>query len=74
MCGRAHLCIPLGDTAVLVAGNDVSAEGAESGNGDLGQLIDDNAQGVFAGLLGLGIWVDVVDVDCAELALALLRD
>jgi hypothetical protein len=68
------LCVPLGDGAVLVARNDVSGAGGETGDCDLGNVVDDNAQRVLVGLLALGVLVDVVDEDCAELALALLGD
>lgn len=68
------LCIPLGDGAVLVAGDDVSGAGRETGDCDLGDVVDDNAQRVLVSLLALGVLIDVVDEDCAELALALLGD
>jgi hypothetical protein len=68
------LCVPLGDGAVLVARDDVSGASRETGDCDLGNVVDDNAQRLLAGLLALGVLVDVVDDDCAELALALLGD
>lgn len=57
-----------------MARNNVLAEVRETGNGDLGDLFDNNPQAGLASLLALGVLVDVVDDDCAELALALLRD
>jgi len=70
----ASLCVPLGDGAVLVAGDDVSGAGGETSDCDLGNVVDNNAQRVLVGLLALGVLVDVVDEDCAELALTLLGD
>lgn len=70
----ASLCVPLGDGTVLVSRDDVLGAGRETSNGDLGNVVDNNAQDVLAALLGLGVLVDVVDDDCAELALTLLRD
>jgi hypothetical protein len=70
----AGLCVPLGDGTVLVARDDVSGAGREAGDCDLGNVVDDDAQRLLAGLLALGVLVDVVDDDCAELALALLGD
>ena len=66
------LCVPLGDGAVLVTRDDVSGAGRKTSDCDLGNVVDDNAQRVLVGLLALGVLVDVVDEDCAELALALL--
>jgi hypothetical protein len=61
----AGLCVPLGDAAVLVAGDDVLGEVGEARNGDTGQLVDDDAQGGLVGLLAVGALVDVVDDDVA---------
>lgn len=68
----AGLGVPLGDAAVLVAGDDVVGEVGEAGNGDTGQLVDDDAQGRLVGLLGVGVLVDVVDYDVGELTGTLL--
>lgn len=71
---ETHLGVPLRYTAVLVARDDILAEVGETGDGDLGNFVDNNAERRLAGLLALGILVDVVDEDCAELSLTLLRD
>ncbi|KAH0373857.1 putative eukaryotic translation initiation factor 3 subunit I, partial [Aureobasidium melanogenum] len=70
----SSLCVPLGNGTVLVARDDVSCAGRETSDCDLGNVVDDNAQRVLVGLLALGVLVDVVDEDCAELALTLLGD
>jgi len=70
----SSLCVPLGNGTVLVARDDVSCAGRETGDCDLGNVVDNDAQRVLIGLLALGVLVDVVDEDCAELALTLLGD
>jgi hypothetical protein len=57
---------------VPLAGDDVLGEVGEAGDGDTGQLVDDDAQGGLVGLLAVGALVDVVDDDVAELAGTLL--
>lgn len=68
----AGLCVPLGDTAILVSRNDVLGEVGESSNGDTGKLVNNNAQRGLVGLRCVGGGVDVVDDDVAELSGTLL--
>jgi hypothetical protein len=68
----AGLCVPLGDAAVLVAGNDVLGEVGESSDGDTRKFVDNDAKSGLIGLLAVGALVDVVNNDVAELAGTLL--
>lgn len=69
----ARLGVVLADAAVLVAGDDVLAQVAPSGNGGLA-LVADNGEAPLLALLGVDVRVDVDDDDVAEVAHALLGD
>ena len=69
----ARLGVVLADAAVFVAGNDVLAEGAPAGNGGLALVANDGEDALVA-LLSLGVRVDVVHDNVAEVSHALLRD
>lgn len=65
------LGIPLADTTILVARNDVLARLAPSSNGSLA-LVANNGETLLVGLLGVDIWVDVNDDDVAQKSHTLL--
>lgn len=54
--------------------DDVLAQVREAGNSDFGNVLDNDPQAGLAGLFSVNVLVNVVDDDCAELALALFRD
>ena len=67
----ASLGIELRDGTVLMAGDDVVGQVAESGHSGLA-ILTHNPQSLLVGLLCLGVGVDLVDDDGAEMAGSLL--
>lgn len=69
----AVLAVELGDTAVLVAGDDVLGHVAPAGDGGLA-LVTDDAQDLLGVLFGGGVEVDVKHDDGTQVTHTLLGD